>query len=192
MKLKLTALLLTSLATAPAFAQEFGGFEMDPDSVVQSVEFTGRPGKISTAYIVRNEEGSEPSLLILERDVNDVRNVAVLDNNRLGLITDGLAGNNSSLETNKAGSLQILQGMENGRYRWHRILTVAHRNGKYVVAGFTYDGYDSLQEEKPLNCDYNLLTRKGEKHGRKVTIKTGALDLKTLTDTEKLYSCEKW
>lgn len=191
MKFKLSALLLTSLATIPAFAQETAGFEISPDAVVQSIEFTGRPGKIATALLVRNEEN--PSLLILERDLNDVRNAAVIDNDQLNLVTDGLAGNNSSLAINKAGSLQIVQGSENGRDRFNRTLTVAYRNGKYVVAGFTYHYHDAIGEFEPENCDYNLLSGKGVNAGKAVRIKAQPLDLKTLVDDGgKLISCHQW
>lgn len=190
MKLKLTALLLTSLATLPALAQETGGFEVTPDAVAQSLEFTGKPGKIATALVIRNEEN--PSLVILERDLNDVRNVAVIDNDQLGLNVMNIEVN-PILSVSPRGSLLITQN-ENGigRHRWERVLTVVYRDGKYVVAGFTYNAYDSLQEDEPESCDYNLLTGKGKKDGRAVRVKTKALGLASLVDDEKLYSCENW
>jgi len=48
-----------------------------------------------------------------------------------------------------------------GRNRWHLTLTIAYRDGGYIVAGITYDSYDTLDLEAFASCDLNLLTGRG-------------------------------
>jgi hypothetical protein len=50
-----------------------------------------------------------------------------------------------------------------GRDRWRQTLTVAWRDDTFVLAGFTYSWYDTLDPEKSGTCDVNLLTGKGER-----------------------------
>lgn len=45
-----------------------------------------------------------------------------------------------------------------GRSPWTQDVTVAFRDGAYVVAGFTHGFYDRLDPERGGNCDVNLLT----------------------------------
>jgi hypothetical protein len=49
-----------------------------------------------------------------------------------------------------------------GRNRWHQTLTIAFRRGTYMVAGYTYDWYDTLDLDQYGVCDVNLLNGKGE------------------------------
>lgn len=73
-----------------------------------------------------------------------------------------LWGQQPSLELNDAGSLLVLStnhGM--GRIRWFQALTIAYRDENFVMAGFTYDYYDSIDPEDTGECDINLLTRSG-------------------------------
>lgn len=45
-----------------------------------------------------------------------------------------------------------------GRTPWFRRVTVAYRDGGFLVAGFTYDFYDRLDLGHFGTCDVNLLT----------------------------------
>ncbi len=47
-----------------------------------------------------------------------------------------------------------------GRNRWEQTLTIAYRNGDFVVAGYTYNYYDTLDPDAAGKCDYNVLTGK--------------------------------
>lgn len=55
----------------------------------------------------------------------------------------------------------ISQNYGIGRNRWEQTLTLAYREGAFVLAGFTYNWYDSLDLENSGTCDVNLLTGKG-------------------------------
>lgn len=48
-----------------------------------------------------------------------------------------------------------------GRNRWRLTLTIAHRDGAYRVAGYTYSWYDTLNLPDRGTCDLNLLTGRG-------------------------------
>lgn len=45
-----------------------------------------------------------------------------------------------------------------GRSAWMQDITIAYRQGAFVVAGFTYSTYDRLDPETGGTCDVNLLT----------------------------------
>lgn len=166
---------------------------MDPDSVVQSVKFTGQPGFEAEAGIVRNGEGEELSLVILHNRSGDVRKEMVLDNRNLGLTVDGMAGTESSLAVAPGGSLQIKQMNDSvGRYRWERTLTVSFRNGQYVISGFTYSDRDTLDPNTGGSCDYNLLTGRGKRNNKNVKVKANPPALKGAGEAEKFFSCKGW
>jgi hypothetical protein len=79
----------------------------------------------------------------------------------------GLWGTLPSLETNKKGSLIVTSTNDSiGRNRWTQKLTIIYKNNMFVVAGYTYVAYDTLDPKYRLNCDVNLLTGRGEKNGK--------------------------
>ena len=51
-----------------------------------------------------------------------------------------------------------------GRDRWRQSLTVAYRNFDFIVAGYTYSSYDTLDPNGGSECDLNVLTGKGKTH----------------------------
>lgn len=58
----------------------------------------------------------------------------------------------------------IIIGSQNsaiGRNRWEQKLTVIFKDQQFVVAGFTYSYYDTLDLNANGECDLNLLTGKG-------------------------------
>lgn len=72
------------------------------------------------------------------------------------------AGTIPSLSVSSSGALTIHSMNEAiGRIRWHQVLTVAYRDGSFLVAGFTYDWRDTTDMDTWGHCDLNLLTRKG-------------------------------
>lgn len=74
----------------------------------------------------------------------------------------GMYGQEPWLEANEHGSLKIYsENSAIGRDRWEQILTIAYRNGAFVVAGYTLSYYDTLDPDAAGKCDVNLLTGKG-------------------------------
>ena len=49
-----------------------------------------------------------------------------------------------------------------GRDRWRQSLTIAYRNFDFIVAGFTYSSYDTIDPNASSECDLNVLTGKGK------------------------------
>lgn len=74
----------------------------------------------------------------------------------------GGSGQEPELTLAPNGSVRLTSMNESvGRGRWHQTLTIAYRNGAYMVAGYTYDWYDTLDMNNNGNCDINLLNGKG-------------------------------
>lgn len=71
-------------------------------------------------------------------------------------------GQQPGLTVSESGSLLVHSlniGM--GRNRWEQTLTIAYRDARFVVAGFTFQYHDSLDPEDHGFCDLNLLTGRG-------------------------------
>lgn len=74
---------------------------------------------------------------------------------------DGLYGNDPDIKALGNGSIAVTsQNSAIGRNRWEQTLTIAYRNGDFVVAGYTYSYYDTLEPDAAGKCDYNVLTGK--------------------------------
>ena len=82
---------------------------------------------------------------------------------------DGVFGQEPSLKTIGKSSIAIQsQNSAIGRDRWDQTLTVAYRNKQFVVAGYTYNHYDTLDPNAGGSCDYNALTGELQKNGKDV------------------------
>ena len=72
------------------------------------------------------------------------------------------AGTLPRLELAPNGSLRLItENSAIGRNRWEQVLTIAHRDGAYRVAGYTHAFYDTLDLDSGGFCDVNLLTGRG-------------------------------
>ncbi len=94
----------------------------------------------------------------------------------------GGIGQQPDLAISPAGSLQVLSMNEAiGRDRWHQTVTIAWRKGRYMLAGITYDWYDTLDPAAQGLCDVNLLSGKADlflgENGpkRRIRVKLGAM-----------------
>lgn len=82
----------------------------------------------------------------------------------------GMFGQSASITALGNGSIAIeTQNTGVGRSAWQSKVSVAFRNGQFIVAGYTHSEYDKLQQEKPLDCDLNLLSGKGTVNKKPVT-----------------------
>ncbi|EYR80727.1 hypothetical protein P9A16_11135 [Shinella sp. 838] len=55
-----------------------------------------------------------------------------------------------------------------GRDRWRQSLTIAYRNFDFIVAGYTFSSYDTLNPDAGSECDLNVLTGKGKARGQPI------------------------
>jgi hypothetical protein len=88
---------------------------------------------------------------------------------------DGMFGQDPSVEALPSGSIAVhSQNSGMGRDRWEQTLTIAYRNEQFVVAGYTFSHYDTLNTDDAGACDYNVLTGSVTRDGKaiKVTGKT--------------------
>ena len=79
----------------------------------------------------------------------------------------GMSGQEPRLEVAPNTSLRLIsENSSVGRDRWEQVLTIAYRDGRFVVAGYTYSHRDTLDPGAGGKCDVNLLSGKGIQDGR--------------------------
>jgi len=73
-----------------------------------------------------------------------------------------VVGNRPSVDFTASGSLMLTSGNAAiGRNRWNQTVTLAWRDERLLVAGFTYSFYDTLDPDANGGCDVNILTGNG-------------------------------
>lgn len=98
-----------------------------------------------------------------------------------GIAWKGGIGQEPDLSLAPNGSVRLSARNESiGRDRWVQVLTIAFRQGRYVVAGLTYDWYDTLDPANTGRCDFNLLAgrgvvQRGDAPERQVRVAKGAV-----------------
>ena len=76
-----------------------------------------------------------------------------------------------------------------GRDRWHQALTVALRDGRFVVVGITRDSHDTLDPKAGGSCDLNLATGRGTAMGKPVTVAAAPVPLADWSDDKLPKLC---
>ncbi len=144
----------------------------------------GDDGALDRAVLTRSED--DATLTIYRGVPAPEKGAAPL---KPALVKAGVAwagqmwGTLPSLSVNGRGSLVITSGNDAiGRDRWHQALTVAYRDGTYVVIGITRDHRDTLDPKAGGSCDLNLSTGRGTADGRPVTVPAVPIPLATWSD----------
>jgi len=156
-------LLLAALSAGSVVSAEEGPFR--PDTVLDAT--TGdwnRDGAQDLALLAFSgpEEYMQMGVYIYLRDKE--RNLLELALAAPGKVWGSRQsyGQEPSIRALDNGSIAIAtQNFGIGRERWEHTLSLAYRNGRFVVAGLTFSYFDSLEEYESLDCDLNLLTGKG-------------------------------
>lgn len=74
---------------------------------------------------------------------------------------DGFYGQDPAITALANGSIAVMsQNSSIGRNRWEKTLTLAYREGRFLVAGYTYAYRDTLDPDAGGTCDYNVVTGK--------------------------------
>lgn len=93
-------------------------------------------------------------------------------------LKEGFGGQEATIRALDNGSIAVTtQNYAIGRDRGYDTVTLAFRSGQFVVAGFTYSYFDTVQEREPMHCDLNLLTGKGVVDDRPITFAARSLTL---------------
>lgn len=132
-----------------------GDWNKDGRDDLALIAITDRDDMQVGLYVYLREAETDGSLLTLALTVPDK-----IWGGRGG--DGGAFGQEPSIKALANGSIAITtQNYGIGRNRWEHTLSLAYRDGRFLVAGLTFLAFDSLQEEEPLTCDLNLLTGRG-------------------------------
>ncbi|MEZ5536090.1 MAG: hypothetical protein R3F02_10745 [Thiolinea sp.] len=185
----LLSLLLTQV-TGTAYATET---LIQPQQVISSVTTDWNDdGAFDRAVLVDagSEDGADLYIYLSDRAAENG------DSMKLNVFMPGFAwkgnlwGMQPSLALNDANSLIVrTENTGIGREAWNQKLTVAWRDGQFIVAGYTYDSYDRIDPDNVLNCDLNLLTGRGIRNGKDVTVPVKKVPLKEWTYTAVQTVC---
>lgn len=116
-------------------------------------------GYSEIARLERVDNSSDASLVIFSGKTGQ------LETRTNAIFWVGGEGQQPELKITSRGSLQVISMNESiGRNRWHQTATIALRGGYYLLAGYTYSWYDTLDLASAGECDVNLLNGKGLLH----------------------------
>lgn len=129
-----------------------------PETTLAQVEADlNGDGVPDRAILLRMKEGDDAMLVIWKGP--DLQHPTVITD---AIIWAGGPGQIPELHLAENGSLQVIsQNYGIGRDRWQQTLTIAYRKGRYMLAGYTYEWYDSLDLENSGSCDVNLFNGRG-------------------------------
>lgn len=159
--MRLLAMMVAIMLGLPAAA----GPLVSPGDVLAVVTHDWNDdGGQDRAVLVAGEETAD-LYIYLSTDTTDERRLAL---HSRAIVWRGLAwGTQPGLSVNERGSLLVHAMNEAiGRNRWHQTLTIALRGRSFLVAGFTHQGYDTLDPDNQFICDINLFSGKGLLNGK--------------------------
>jgi hypothetical protein len=137
---------------------------IDTSNIVAAV--TGdfnKDGTPDLALLVRGEDDMDLRFFLRDKDGMYLKEAGVALNKVWGNAQPGgVVGQEPELKAMPNGSIQVITHNDAiGRDRWSQTLTIAYRNTDFIVAGFTYTYYDTLDPDSNGDCDLNVLTGKG-------------------------------
>lgn len=180
--------LIAGLALPAAFTAR--AEQIDPTRIVDAAtgDWDG-DGRADLALLVAPEEGANDDqigiYLYLRDSDHEVLRLSLAAPNKIWGSTnaDGVFGQEPSLKAVGKSSIAVhSQNSAIGRDRWDQTLTVAYRNKQFVVAGYTYNHYDTLDPNAAGSCDYNALTGKLQKDSKDVKAEPRVLSIAEWND----------
>lgn len=155
----LVAGLALALSAAAAFADP-----IDTNNIVAAV--TGdfnKDGAPDLALLIRGDGDMDLRFFLEAENGKYLRDAGVAAHKVWGTAEpDGFVGQEPDIKAMPNGSIQVITRNDAiGRNRWNQTLTIAYRNTDFIVAGFTYSYYDTLDPNSSGDCDLNVLTGKG-------------------------------
>ncbi|HTO33496.1 MAG TPA: hypothetical protein VL202_20320 [Pararhizobium sp.] len=166
---------------------------IDPERIVSAA--TGdwdKDGNADLAMLVApnadSDEDNAVYIYLSDGDTGALTLKTIAPNKIWGTLA--MAGQVPSITALPNGSILITSHNDAvGRDRWEQKLTVAYRNFDFVVAGYTYTSYDTLDPDNMSDCDFNVLTGKGKSNGIPVNTKGEIVLLKNWADDRGQSVC---
>lgn len=165
-------ILTAALLSAQAAVASDAGPARIVDAAVGDWNGDGKPDLAVLAEAAADAEDDQLGIYIYLRDDHDLLRLAASAPGKIWGSTaiDGIYGQEPSIKAAGKSSIAVhSQNSAIGRDRWEQTLTLAYRNGQFVVAGYTYSDYDTLDPDAGGTCDYNALTGKLQKGGKDQT-----------------------
>jgi len=192
--MKISLAMTTALIGLFAIAAQ-AAEAIDPDRIMFAA--TGdwdKDGNTDLAMLVAAAEGSDEDhavyIYLNDGDTERLKLKTVAANKVWGNLT--MAGQGPSITALPNGSILITSHNDAiGRDRWEQKLTVAYRNFDFVVAGYTYTSYDTLDPDNTTDCDFNVLTGKGKLDGKPVAVAGEMIFLKDWNDETGQKVCQE-
>ena len=154
-------LIVAAPAAKPAFAEEapppgrvldaaMGDWDQDGEADLALMTAPAEPdGEVGLDIYL--QDTSQPFLKLAVRTKGQI----------WGNVESYFSGQAPFIQTLPNGSLALISHNDSmGRNRWERRLTLAYRDRQFLVAGYTYRYYDTINLEDTGECDYNLLAGK--------------------------------
>ena len=167
-RLLAVGLLMMAAGITATSAQDARGMTISPDRIFSVT--TGDWNKDGAQDAVIMIETPEQEFDVLFYLTDEDRRLKLHDHvKEMVWGASTMFGQEPSVSTRENGS--ILIGSQNsaiGRNRWEEKLTVVYRENRFIVAGFSYSHYDTLDPEANGECDLNLLTGKGTLNGQTI------------------------
>lgn len=191
MKIVVTILCWAFLATA-ASAET-----IDPARIVDAAAGDWNQDGLQDLAVLAaaSEDGGEIGIYIYLRDQDhQLLRLAVSAPGKIwgSADADGVFGQEPSIKAAGKSSIAIhSQNSAMGRDRWDQTLTLAYRNKQFIVAGYTYTHYDTLDPNAGGSCDYNALTGSLQKGGKNVKAAPKTIDIQDWTDETGQAICGK-
>ncbi|ACP24858.1 hypothetical protein NGR_c10720 [Sinorhizobium fredii NGR234] len=185
-----TVLLAASLLLSPTLA--LAADSIDPARIVSAATGDWNEDDASDlVLLVSPAEDSDEDNAIYIYLTNDVGRLVLKS-----LVPDkvwgqfGLYGQAPFVHALPNGSMEITSHNDAiGRHRWEQTLTIAYRRSDFVVAGYTYSSYDTLDLDNTMKCDFNVSTGKGTANAKPIRAKGATVLLKDWSDEIGQKAC---
>ncbi|TIS97665.1 hypothetical protein [Mesorhizobium sp.] len=155
-------------------------------------------GAVDLVMIVETKPGSPMDMyfFLRDREANFLKPAGIVREQIYGEWNDydrpgyGASDTEPELTALPNGSIKLyLPAMPVGSKRTNETLTIAWRDGAFIVAGFAYDYDDYLEDNVASDCDYNVLTGKGKSSKMQPD---GTTKQKTVAVEGKVIAFSEW
>lgn len=150
---------------------------ISPDRVIAVVtDDWNHDGRLDRAVLAEGEPLETDLYLYLSTGNDQERRLAVAYRN---LVWRGAFwGTQPSLAQIAGGDLQVqAQNEAIGRNRWFEVLTIGYRDGAFLVVGYAFDSYDTLDLDAGRDCSADFEAGTGLLDGVPFTVTQPAVPL---------------